>query len=300
MAVRAVGALGVDDHWLTVPLLGAFPWFVLWAVVVAVVLLVGRARGRARGGSTPVAVLVAATAVALVVPRAVPAEQPTATGEVLVVATINVRIGAADVDRLAALALEQDVDLLAVVEATPQSTERLTTGPLGAALSADEHATTDVGGVVLARGDLAPLAGLPHAGGTPDVSWTTPGGATVAVTSLHASAPIGPAAARTWRDGLARTPPAPADGLGLVLGDFNATLDHAAFRRLLASGWRDAADEAGAGLAPTYDGLADASPGLPMAIDHALVGPGIAVREVTTHDVPGTDHRMLVATLQLP
>ena len=42
------------------------------------------------------------------------------------------------------------------------------------------------------------------------------------------------------------------------------------------------------------------SPALPMAIDHVLVSRSIAVLDVRTHDIEGTDHRMLVADLRLP
>ncbi len=293
VTVRLLGAVGVPDHWATVPLLGAFPWFVLWAAVTALVLVVRRHRGRA------VAVVVSLVGIALLLPRALPVVQPGATGEVVTVAVVNVRIGAADVERVARIALEQDVDLLAVVEATPDASDALVAGPVGAALSTHENATTTVGGIVLARGQLTPLAGLPHAGGTPDVRWVAPGGTNVPVTTLHATAPIGPSSTARWRDGIARTP-LPEAGPSLVLGDFNATIDHATFRALLTAGWRDAASAVGGGLALTYDGVLDASPGLPMAIDHVLVGPGVAVLSFGTHDVPGTDHRLLVATLQLP
>lgn len=299
MFVRLAGTLGAPDHWVTIPLLGAFPWFATWALVVAVVCVVLWRRSRATWRTAVAALVVASMGLVLLVPRTVASTQPVATGEVVTVAAVNVRIGAADTDVVALLAIDLGVDLLAVVEATPMSSEALMAGPLGTALPIHEHATTDVGGIVLAQGALTPLAGLPHAGGTPDVLWTTPGGTEVAVTTVHASAPTGPTSTERWREGLARTP-GPAAGPSLVLGDLNATVDHETFQSILATGWRDAAVEAGSGLAPTYDGLFDASPGLPMAIDHALVSPGIAVRSFAAHDVPGTDHRLIVTMLQLP
>ena len=42
------------------------------------------------------------------------------------------------------------------------------------------------------------------------------------------------------------------------------------------------------------DGL-DRSPGVPMALDHVLVSPTIAVEGVRAYDVGGTDHRLLVS-----
>lgn len=299
IGVRLLGAVGIEDHWLTVPALGAFPWLVLWAGGTTIAAGVSWRRDRLGRRGVLAAASVAAIGLAVLAPRTVGRPQPPAAGEHVTVGVVNVRIGGADTTRVATLGTDLGLDLLAVVEATPRSSAAMRASRLGTELPAHEHATTDVGGIVLARGTLSPLAGLPHAGGTPDVLWATPGGTEVAVTTVHASAPIGPASTARWRTGLARTPP-PHEGASLVLGDLNATVDHATLRELLATGWRDAALEVGAGLAPTYDGLLDRSPGLPMTIDHALVGPGIAVQAVTTHDVPGTDHRMLVARLQLP
>jgi endonuclease/exonuclease/phosphatase family metal-dependent hydrolase len=82
----------------------------------------------------------------------------------------------------------------------------------------------------------------------------------------------------------------------LLLGDFNATLDHAALRRLIGSGYRDAADAVGAGLRPTWP--ADVVP--VVTLDHVLVDSRIGVRSVTVHAVPGTDHRAVVAVLAIP
>jgi endonuclease/exonuclease/phosphatase family metal-dependent hydrolase len=82
----------------------------------------------------------------------------------------------------------------------------------------------------------------------------------------------------------------------LLLGDFNATLDHAPLRRLIGSGYRDAADTVGAGLSPTWP--ADSLP--VVALDHVLADARIGVGAVSTHPVPDTDHRALAATLILP
>ena len=82
----------------------------------------------------------------------------------------------------------------------------------------------------------------------------------------------------------------------LLLGDFNATLDHPALRRLIGSGYRDAADTVGAGLRPTWP--ADAVP--LVTLDHVLVDSRIGVRSVTVHAVPDTDHRAVVAVLAIP
>jgi endonuclease/exonuclease/phosphatase family metal-dependent hydrolase len=56
----------------------------------------------------------------------------------------------------------------------------------------------------------------------------------------------------------------------VVAGDFNATRDHRQFRDLLNSnGYRDAADDAGAGVLPTFP--ADRSVGPIARIDHVVL-----------------------------
>ena len=82
----------------------------------------------------------------------------------------------------------------------------------------------------------------------------------------------------------------------VVLGDLNADRDTGAFRGLLATGLRDAADERGRGLDRTWPA------GLPLLqLDHVLVrdgtGAGLGVRAVRTVRLPGTDHRAVVADL---
>ncbi len=83
----------------------------------------------------------------------------------------------------------------------------------------------------------------------------------------------------------------------VVLGDFNATLDHSAMRELLAAGLADAHDELGIGWAPTWpaDGV------LPplVQLDHVLHGSGLAPVSARTEQLPRTDHRMVVAELAL-
>jgi endonuclease/exonuclease/phosphatase (EEP) superfamily protein YafD len=84
-----------------------------------------------------------------------------------------------------------------------------------------------------------------------------------------------------------------------LLGDFNATLDHAALRALLARGYLDAADAAGDGLTWTWP--ARGHPHTPpIAIDHVLVDRRVRALGVTAVRIPGTDHRALIARLRLP
>jgi endonuclease/exonuclease/phosphatase (EEP) superfamily protein YafD len=96
-----------------------------------------------------------------------------------------------------------------------------------------------------------------------------------------------------------RTLPIPGSGPVRVLaGDFNATLDHAALRAVLRTGWADAAQRTGRGLSWTWRPLRLPWPRL--VLDHVLVDPRIGVAAVALEPVPGSDHRALVADLVLP
>ncbi len=89
----------------------------------------------------------------------------------------------------------------------------------------------------------------------------------------------------------------PKDVPAIVLGDFNASRDHAAFRRLLGDGWRDAPEYAGSGYVATW------SPRywIPhfVLLDHILFNRQFGARSTATFEVDGTDHGALVARLVL-
>ena len=87
----------------------------------------------------------------------------------------------------------------------------------------------------------------------------------------------------------------------VIAGDLNATLDHAPLRALGDAGYRDAAELANAGLAATWpvDGGFPLLSLLPpsVAIDHVLVSDTWTVTATRTVDVPGSDHRAVLATV---
>ncbi|MCB9670254.1 MAG: endonuclease/exonuclease/phosphatase family protein [Alphaproteobacteria bacterium] len=81
----------------------------------------------------------------------------------------------------------------------------------------------------------------------------------------------------------------------VVAGDLNATRHHPSYRRLLATGMRDAHAEVGRASASTWPNGVFPVP--PMRLDHVLVGPGlgvVGVRELPAH---GSDHAPVVADL---
>lgn len=78
----------------------------------------------------------------------------------------------------------------------------------------------------------------------------------------------------------------------IVIGDFNAVLEHVPMRLLLSSGFRDAAAQAGAGWRPTFP----ANRGHPplVTIDHELTSPELHAVSVETFRAGINEHLGLV------
>ncbi|GAA4084401.1 endonuclease/exonuclease/phosphatase family protein [Actinomadura miaoliensis] len=290
------------------PLLAFTPYAAAAAPLPVLVALVLR-----RWWAAVAATAIAAALTAAVLPRAVAGGGPAARGPVVRVLTANLLLGQADPARIVDLVRRFNVDVLSLQELTPEARDRLERAGLARLLPRK---------VVDARWGAAgsgiysrhPLRALPSPPGmsmaSPQAEITLPGGRRVAVTAVHPVPPLSAEEFRQWRRDLAGLPAAAtaahSGGTGpgvastpvrILAGDFNATLDHATLRNLIERGYADAADRAGAGLVPTW-GLRSARP--PLAIDHVLVDERCAVRRVTVHDLPGSDHRSLYAEIRLP
>jgi endonuclease/exonuclease/phosphatase (EEP) superfamily protein YafD len=130
----------------------------------------------------------------------------------------------------------------------------------------------------------------------PEATLEAPGLPPVRVKAVHPVAPLRDDVA-VWQDGMRSLPRATPDGeLRMLIGDFNATLDHRELRDLIGSGYVDAADATGNGLVRTYP----AGRTLGITIDHVLVDRRIAVTTSSIHTIPGSDHRALQARLSFP
>ncbi|MEV4492812.1 endonuclease/exonuclease/phosphatase family protein [Micromonospora coxensis] len=252
-----------------------------------------------------VAALVALALIGAVAPRALASGQPDAAGPGLRLLTANLLKGTADARTVVDLVRRHRVDVLAVQEFTPQAQAELDRHGLAELLPHrqlnPEVGTTGSG--LYARHPLTDGGFRRNAGFafTQAYAWVTvPGAAPLRVESAHPAAPYGVEVVDEWFTDLRAQPRATPDGpLSVLAGDFNATLDHAPLRALLDTGYVDAADAAGAGLAGTW-GPYDGDPIPPVAIDHVLVDRRIAVRAVDVHPVPGSDHRAVLAELRLP
>ncbi|MCV7227526.1 endonuclease/exonuclease/phosphatase family protein [Mycolicibacterium komossense] len=86
-------------------------------------------------------------------------------------------------------------------------------------------------------------------------------------------------------------------GAVIVAGDFNSTPDMRQFRDLATNGYRDAVDQTGAGFTPTFPSN-EWFPPL-ITIDHVLTR-NAAAASIKTVEMPGSDHRSLLATVRIP
>jgi endonuclease/exonuclease/phosphatase (EEP) superfamily protein YafD len=296
-AARLAGAdrLRPAEAW-AVPLLSFTPQVTAGAWAGAVLL----------GGAGPAAVAAVAGAAltAAVGPRAVPCRQPPAAGPVLRVLTANLFAGRAGAGAVAELAGRQHADVLFVQELTDEAAARLQRAGLGDLLP---HRVAQPGprstrGSIYARYPLrdGPPA-APESAARCTARLDLPSGQTVELACIHAAPPRppwSPGATARWRGQLSALP-APGQGPRILAGDFNATLDHAQFRRLLRVGYADAASQAGHGLSATWGPLSGRGPTL-LAIDHILTDRRCAVLTTSVHRLAGSDHRALYAELQLP
>lgn len=86
-------------------------------------------------------------------------------------------------------------------------------------------------------------------------------------------------------------------GAVIVAGDLNSTYDMRPFRRLLDEGYRDAAEQAGAGLTGTFPSRSRFGP--VFGIDHVLVR-NCTATAAQTAPLAGSDHRGLFTVIEIP
>lgn len=125
------------------------------------------------------------------------------------------------------------------------------------------------------------------------------GSRTVRVVSVHPNSPTR-GAEDLWNEGLSIIGSLSGyDHSYLIMGDFNSTWDHARFRDLLGSTFVDASQQSGEGFHMTYPSNSSL-PSL-IEIDHIVYArdSGITVSSLETVEIAGSDHKALVATLEI-
>ncbi len=296
-AAWAVARLaGLERGSIATQLMTATPYVAAGSLIPLLIAALGRRRAAAA------VALLTTTALGLsVLPRAFGTAEST-PGRPFRMLSVNMLYGQADSWAIMKLVRELGVDVLNTQELTPAAVENLDRAGLRdvmphRVLSAEWSAG---GSGVFSRHPLDPITGVVSRSGShnmPAAELTLPGARPVELINVHPFPPLGPQVTE-WNQALESFPGASAGTLRILAGDFNASLDHVAMRRLLDRGYKDAAAQVGAGLIPTWPSNKRIPP--IITIDHVLVDHRVGVKAVSVHHVPDTDHRAVFAELILP
>jgi endonuclease/exonuclease/phosphatase (EEP) superfamily protein YafD len=220
----------------------------------------------------------------------------------LTVMTSNLSFGRADSVTVVRTVAAQEVDVLVLQEVTPTSLRALGEAGLPELLPYQRGTPEEgaAGTMVFSRYPLGQATVMPLGNIGLDVRVRAP--QPFRLLAVHTAQPV-----RTPLPWLAdmqmvqRFARAAIDqDPTLVVGDFNATRDHEAMRRVLDLGLRDAAEESGSGWQPTWPThYRDRWLRPLIAIDHVLSTDDFEAVETRTVEVPHTDHLSVVARLRV-
>jgi endonuclease/exonuclease/phosphatase (EEP) superfamily protein YafD len=238
----------------------------------------------------------------LAVPSVIGHRVPPGRGD-LVVMSANLDFGGADAPSVVAAVREHRVDVLVLLEITPDAVERLTVAGLDSLLPESVGLSRqDAGGTIIrSRVPLklldSGLGGSPLAFNEPVVSIHRPDG-DVVLRAIHSPPPT-PSGAADWRSGLAHLQAwrerQPAGQPLVMAGDFNSSQTHPGFRKV-ADRMTDAHRAAGQGWVRTWPIGSRVPPFIQL--DHVLMR-GLEVVDAGTVTIADTDHRAIWARLSL-
>ncbi|MBE1874397.1 endonuclease/exonuclease/phosphatase family protein [Myceligenerans pegani] len=307
--LAVLGSRALPDDGIT-PVAQLVPFFP-YAVLVAVPLLVLAVMGRRY--VLAVVLVVCVTLGGYVVASAfIPGERQAFAADprdagTLRVMTVNVLYGSANAEWIVETVRAEGVEILAVQELTPEFGEALADAGLGELLPHQVTGKVETGSP--AGSGLYSALELTEQEGGESSTFAMPsavvdaGGLDVRIRNIHPVPPM-PGNIATWKRELREIRQvARSDTMAqIMLGDFNATHDHASFRDVLGDRFRDAWRETGAGLERTWpEGktlpvLDTQIPAL-IAVDHVVVESSMGVADVRSRIVPGADHRAVLSTI---
>lgn len=291
-----IRSLGLDSGVPLVPLMAFTPY-----VAVAALFVAGIALSLRNWAAAAVAGAAALCLALAVLPRAIGDGTVEAGGrQTLSLLSANVYRGKGDPEALVALVDRYDVDLLAVQELTPRFARQLREAGIDRRLpeAIVEVKQGAAGGGIYSRFPIRPIAAnSTYFFRQPRAELRLPDGRRVRLIDVHPLTP-GRTGIDSWEDSLGDLPAAGSGAPWILLGDFNATLDHSRLREVLDRGYRDAGAVAGQGLEPTWPN--DGSLGPMITIDHVLADRRLGVVDYEVEDLPGSDHRPVWAELAMP
>jgi endonuclease/exonuclease/phosphatase (EEP) superfamily protein YafD len=255
---------------------------------------------------TIVAAVLCSVMLIVLLPRFLGPEKTSVPSVSMRVLTANLALGQADPKAVVALA-RATADVLVVQEMTPGLAAVMSAVGLDGVMP-HRDSNPRMGAAGIGIWSRYPIADSQAVSGyaMPMVSARiqVPGVAIApTVLAVHLAAPwVQPL--QYFRDDIARFPTTlqeaarnAGSGAVIVAGDMNATYDMRPFRRLLDEGYRDAAEQAGAGLTRSFPSRPWRGP--VFGIDHVLVRNCTATGAQTVL-VPGSDHRGLFTVIEIP
>lgn len=236
---------------------------------------------------------------------AVSAVQPDTTDRYARVMTFNVYKGHADARSIVEKVRDERVEVLALQETTPTFVEKLKQAgideylPYSKVVSSDRHygnglwsatplqevATDEVHSIA----SFMPGATIMFDGGRKPVRFV----------SVHTISPS-PGRWDRWSTSVndLSTLRNRNDYTYVLMGDFNATMDHTVFRNMLGDRFQDAAYLSGHGFTFTWPLDRAWLPAF-CDLDHIIVDQGMTAGQVEVDKLPGSDHAALLATIDV-
>lgn len=295
------GVVGVGLHynsrvWEPAVLAASFASYFMVGALIAIALLAAARQWV----STALAVVVAATALWSQAPMLWP-DGSAPPGTDLVVMQSNLELGGGSAETVVRTAREGGAELLTIEELTPGLLDKLDAAGL-ADLLPYRYAAPSGGGQGTGIFSRYPLQdGIKFDGfwlNNLRATMIHPDRGPITVFALHPIPPL--LNAGVWAHELGRIGELLNEQTGQVVaaGDFNSTYDHAAYRNLLRGRYADSAELIGVGALPTWptDKFWGRAP--IIGIDRVLIAGGHATAIHST-DIPGTDHRAVIARLRL-
>lgn len=224
--------------------------------------------------------------------------------------TLNTRNGQADAAQIVRTVREQHVEVLALQELNASMISRLNEAgirellPYSVVANASSSDNGGVNGLWSAApmsertGDLIPIEASSIPAASIDFDGTV-----IRFGSVHPFSPR-PSNQGLWDRGLGSISQLREDNHTFVLmGDFNATWDHASFRYLLGGRFVDAGENAGEWFQMTYPANKRLFGWIPVPaaveIDHIVHDRSVVVGDLDAVTVSGSDHKALLGTLEV-